>query len=91
MPILLYCAVPRIPAGCITMKIVVTILRFLLALLMGFIGCIVLLMAPYQMANINFTWADGGPFVFITLVLGTLILWATWRLLRSTLTYSRET
>ena len=64
------------------MKIIITLLRILLGILVGFVGCIALLIALWQLANINFRWTDGGPLVLVSLILGSLMLWGAWRLIR---------
>jgi len=64
------------------MKIIIRLLLILCGILLGFIGCIVLLNAPYQLLNANFKFGDGGPMILLSLLLGTLMLWAAWRLIR---------
>ena len=64
------------------MKIIITLLRILLGILVGFAGCIALLNAPYQLLNANFRFTSGGPFIVVSLILGGLMLWGAWRLIR---------
>jgi len=64
------------------MKIIIRLLLILCGLLLGLIGCIVLLNAPYQLLNANFTFTNGGSMILLSLLLGTLMLWAAWRLIR---------
>jgi hypothetical protein len=64
------------------MKFILTLLRMLAGIVIGFVGCIALLNAPYQLLNINFRFADSGPFVVASFVAGALLLWGGWRLLR---------
>ena len=64
------------------MKIIITLLRILLGILVGFAGCIALLNAPYQLLNANFRVTSGGPFILVSLILGSLMLWGAWRLIR---------
>ena len=64
------------------MKIIITLLRILLGILLGFAGCIALLNAPYQLLNANFRVTSGGPFILVSLILGSLMLWGAWRLIR---------
>jgi hypothetical protein len=64
------------------MKIILTLLRIVFGILMGLAGCIVLLNAPYQLLNANFKVTSGGPFILLSLILGSLMLWGAWRLIR---------
>ena len=64
------------------MKIIITLLRIVLGILVGFVGCIALLNAPYQLLNVTFRFADGAPFILVSLILGGLMLWGAWRLIR---------
>jgi hypothetical protein len=64
------------------MKIIIQLLRILLGILLGLAGCIALLNAPYQLLNTKFRVADDGPFILVSLILGSLILWGAWRLIR---------
>jgi hypothetical protein len=64
------------------MKIIITLLRILLGILVGFVGCIALLNAPYQLLNANFGFTDGGPFILVSLIVGGLMIWGAWRLIR---------
>jgi len=64
------------------MKTIITLLRILLGILAGFVGCIALLNAPYQLLNANLRIANGGPLILISLTLGSLMVWAAWRLIR---------
>jgi hypothetical protein len=64
------------------MKIIITLPRVLSGILVGFAGCIALLNAPYQLLNVNFRFTSGGPFILLSLILGTLLLWGAWRLIR---------
>jgi len=57
------------------MKIIITLPRVLSGILVGFAGCIALLNAPYQLLNVNFRFTTGGPFILLSLILGTLLLW----------------
>ena len=70
------------------MKIIITLLRILLGILVGFAGCIALLNAPYQLLNANFRVTSGGPFILVSLILGSLMLWGAWRLIRGTRVHS---
>ena len=65
-----------------SMKTIITLLRILFGILVGFVGCIALLNAPYQLLNANFSFANGGPFILISLIVGGLLLWGAWRLIR---------
>jgi hypothetical protein len=64
------------------MKTIITLLRILFGILVGFIGCIALLNAPYQLLNANFTFTSGGPFILLSLILGSLMVWGAWHLIR---------
>jgi hypothetical protein len=64
------------------MKTIITLLRILFGILVGFAGCIALLNAPYQLLNANFKLANGGPFILVSLIVGGLLLWGAWRLIR---------
>jgi len=64
------------------MKIVITVIRILLGILVGLAGCIALLTAPYQLLNSNFRFTDGGPFILVSIILGSLMLWGAWQLIR---------
>ncbi len=70
------------------MKTIIKLLRILFGILIGFVGCIALLNAPYQLANANFRFTDGGPFVLVSLALGSLMLWGAWRLIRGSRVHS---
>jgi len=64
------------------MKIIITVLRVLFGILVGFAGCIALLNAPYQLLNVNFRFTDSGPFILVSLIVGGLMIWGAWRLIR---------
>ena len=64
------------------MEIIITLLRILFGILVGFAGCIALLNAPYQLLNVSFRFTDGGPFILVSVILGSLMLWGAWRLIR---------
>ena len=64
------------------MKIIITVIRVLLGILVGFAGCIALLNAPYQLLNVNFRFSNSGPFILVSLLAGILMLWGAWRLIR---------
>ncbi len=64
------------------MNTIIALLRILFGILVGFIGSIVLLVAPYQLADINFSFANNGLLFFLSLILGSLMLWGAWRLIR---------
>jgi len=64
------------------MQTIVTLLRIVAGILVGFLGCIALLNAPWQLANVNFSFANGGPIILISLALGSAMLWIAWRLIR---------
>lgn len=64
------------------MKAIITLLRILLGVLVGLLGCIALLNAPYQLLNANFRIANGGPLILVSLTLGSLMVWSAWRLIR---------
>jgi hypothetical protein len=64
------------------MKTIVTLLRILFGVLVGFVGCIALLNAPYQLLNTNFRFTSGGPFILVSLIVGGLMIWGAWRLIR---------
>jgi hypothetical protein len=65
-----------------SMKTIITLLRILFGILVGFIGCIALLNAPYQLLNANFTFTSGGPFILLSIILGSLMVWGAWHLIR---------
>jgi hypothetical protein len=65
-----------------SMKAVLTVLRILLGILVGLAGGIFLLNAAYQPLNINFRFADGGPFMLVSLLIGSVMVWVAWRLVR---------
>jgi hypothetical protein len=50
-------------------------------ILVGFVGGVALLNAPYQFANVNFSFASSGLVIFISLVFGSGMLWIAWRLI----------
>jgi hypothetical protein len=50
------------------MQTVLTVLRFLLGIIAGLIGFMFLLNAPYQLLNANFRFADGGPFIIVSVI-----------------------
>ena len=64
------------------MKIIITLLRILFGILLGFAGCIALLNAPYQVLNVNFRFTDSGPSILVSLIVGGLMIWGAWRLIR---------
>jgi hypothetical protein len=64
------------------MKIIITLLRIVLGILLGCLGSVVLLNAPYQLLNTNFRFTDGGPLILVSLMVGGLMVWAAWRLIR---------
>jgi hypothetical protein len=64
------------------MNTIIALLRILFGILLGIIGCIVLLFAPWQVADINFSFASNGPSFFISVILGALMLCGSWRLIR---------
>ena len=64
------------------MKIIITFLRVLCGIVIGFAGCVALLNAPYQLLNVNFRFTDSGPFILVSLIAGSLMLWVAWRLIR---------
>ena len=64
------------------MKIIIALLRLLFGIIIGFAGCIALLNVPYQLLNVNFRFTSGGPFILVSLILGGLMLWCAWRLIR---------
>jgi hypothetical protein len=64
------------------MKNIITLLRILFGVVVGFAGCIALLNAPYQLLNANFRFTDGGPFILVSLIVGGLMVWGAWRLIR---------
>lgn len=64
------------------MKTVITILRILLGILVGSLGCIALLNALYQILNTNFRATDGGPIILVSLIIGGLMACGAWRLIR---------
>jgi hypothetical protein len=64
------------------MNTIVALLRILFGILVGFIGCIVLLVAPYQLADSNFRFANNGLLFFLSPILGSLMLWGAWGLIR---------
>jgi hypothetical protein len=54
----------------------------LFVILVGLAGCMALLNVPYELLNENFTVATGGPFILVSLIVGTLMFWGAWRPLR---------
>ena len=70
------------------MKTIITLLRILFGILVGFVGCIALLNAPYQLLNANFRFTSGGPFILVSLIIGGLMIWGAWRLIRGSRVHS---
>lgn len=70
------------------MNTLLSLLRILLGIFVGFAGCLVLLVALYQTAHIRFRFADNGLLFVISLALGGLMLWGAWRLIRVRRTHS---
>jgi len=64
------------------MNIIMTLLRIVFGILVGLAGCIALLNAPYQLLNANFTFSNEGPFIMVSVVIGSFMLWGAWRLIR---------
>ena len=64
------------------MNTIITLLRIICGILIGFVGCMALLIATYRLANVNFRFANEGPLCFISLAFGTVLLWIAWRLIR---------
>lgn len=62
------------------MKTLISILRIMAGILVGFAGIFALLVSAYQVADMNFRFVNGGPFFFICLLLGIALLWLAWRL-----------
>jgi hypothetical protein len=56
--------------------------RILLGVFSALMGCMVLLYALYLPANVNFSFANGGRFVLVCLVLASLLFWGASRLIR---------
>lgn len=63
------------------MNVLLTLLRVLFGAALGFLGCLALLNAPYQLLNKDFKLVNGGPLVALSLLLGGLLIWAAWRLI----------
>ena len=64
------------------LHLVETLVRALVGLLLGGIGCIVVLSAVYQVGSVNFRFLSGsGVVCIVTLVVGGALLWFAGRLL----------
>lgn len=65
------------------MKTVVTLLRIVLGIVVGFAGLVALSNAPYQLLNVNFRLTSGGPLILASLLIGGFMVWCAWRLIRN--------
>ena len=73
------------------MNIIMTLLRIICGILIAIVGCIALLIAGYQLANLNFRFANEGPVVLFGLAFGTGLFWVAWRLIRGRRVHSSIT
>jgi hypothetical protein len=66
----------------ILLNAILTFVRIVCGILIGLVGCVALLNAPYRLANANFRFANEAPIICVSLLFGTALLWVAWTLIR---------